>query len=61
MKVNSTGWNNPVLGEDAEAQYAGIYGSAGKEFLRILKTTPNEIGMVSRLIACLHEAVNGKE
>ncbi len=43
----------PVLGADTQELYSKLYGTAGETFVDILNTSPNEIAVISRLIAYL--------
>lgn len=61
MNANFTRWTSPILGQEAEAVYAGIYGDDGEDFIRILETSPYEIAVVSRLIAYLQKVKGGEQ
>lgn len=50
---------SPVLGEEARALYARLYGANGRRFADILDTSPDEIAVVSRLIAYLAHREEG--
>ena len=50
---------SPVLGEEARALYARLYGGNGRRFADILDTSPDEIAVVSRLIAYLAQREEG--
>ena len=50
---------SPVLGEEARALYARLYGANGRRFADILDTSPDEIAVVSRLIAYLAQREEG--
>lgn len=52
---NKHGFSSPVLGEEAQKIYLDLYGEAGEKFVDILNTFPNEIVVISRLIAYLKE------
>lgn len=45
----------PVLGEDAHMLYSKLYGAAGEKLLDVLDMSPNEIAVISRLIAYLKD------
>lgn len=45
----------PVLDGDTQVLYAKLYGDAGERFVDILNTSPDEIAVISRLIAYLNE------
>ena len=53
MKTNFTKFSVPVLGEDTQELYKELYGDIGAGFLDILNTSPDEIAVISRLIAYL--------
>ena len=55
MNMNFAKFPAPVLGDDAQTLYAKLYGKAGERFVDILNTSPDEIGVISRLIAYLTE------
>lgn len=55
INMNSTKFPSPVLGDDTQELYAKLYGNAGEKFVEILNTSPNEIAVISRLIAYLME------
>jgi len=61
MNANFTRWTSPILGQEAEAVYTGIYGNEGEDFLRVLETSPYEIAVVSRLIAYLQKVKGGEQ
>ena len=48
-----------MLGEEARALYARLYGGNGRRFADILDTSPDEIAVVSRLIAYLAQREEG--
>lgn len=45
----------PALNDDAHDLYAKLYGDAGERFIGILASSPDEIAVISRLIAYLDE------
>lgn len=55
MTMNPTKFSAPVLGDDTQNLYARLYGDAGEKFVDILNTSPDEIAVISRLIAYLTE------
>lgn len=57
---NKYGFSSPVLGEEAQRSYSKLYGEAGEKFVDILNTSPNEIAVISRLIAYLEEKKGGE-
>lgn len=46
---------SPTMDETAQSLYAELYGDAGAHFVGILNSSPNEIAVISRLIAYLDE------
>lgn len=44
----------PALNEDARELYSKLYGDAGERFIGILDSSPDEIAVISRLIAYLN-------
>lgn len=60
MNMNFAKFPAPVLGENARELYTRLYGDmAGEKFLNIFDTSPNEIAVVSRLIAYLKDHKGG--
>lgn len=55
MNVNFAKFSAPVLGADVQKLYMELYGDAGEGFVNILNTSPDEIAVISRLIAYLKE------
>lgn len=55
MNMNFAKFPAPVLGDDTQELYAKLYGDAGERFVDILNSSPNEIAVISRLIAYLKE------
>lgn len=55
MNMNFAKFPAPVLGEDTQQLYTKLYGEVGNHFVDILNTSPNEIAVISRLIAFLCE------
>lgn len=53
--MNIAKFSTPVLGEDTKELYIKLYGAAGERFFSILDTSPNEIAVVSKLIAYMKE------
>lgn len=53
MNMNFAKFPAPVLGDGAEVLYSNLYGVAGEQFVEILNTSPDEIAVISRLIAYL--------
>lgn len=55
MNMNFTKFSTPTLDHDAQTLYSRLYGEDGEMFVEILNTSPNEIAVISRLIAYLTE------
>lgn len=55
MRINSTKFPTPVLGDGVQELYTKLYGDDGEHFVDILSTSPDEIAVISRLIAYLRE------
>ncbi len=60
MNMNFAKFSAPVLGDDTQELYTKLYGDAGERFVDILDTSPNEIAVISRLIAYLKEKKGAK-
>lgn len=60
MNMNFAKFPAPVLGEDTQELYTKLYGAAGEKFVDILDTSPNEIAVISRLIAYLKDRKEAK-
>lgn len=55
MNINPAKFPTPVLGEGVQDLYTKLYGEDGTHFVNILSTSPDEIAVISRLIAYLKE------
>ena len=55
MSMNLAKFSVPVLGDTTHTTYSRLYGEAGEQYIDILNTSPNEIAVISRLIAYLEE------
>lgn len=55
MNMNFAKFSAPVLGDGIQELYTRLYGEVGEKFVDILNTSPNEIAVISRLIAYLKE------
>lgn len=53
MNANFTRFDAPVLGQETKELYETLYGNCGERFVEILNASPNEIAVISRLIAYL--------
>lgn len=53
MNMNFAKFSVPVLEDDTQELYTRLYGDAGEKFIDILGTSPDEIAVISRLIAYL--------
>lgn len=59
MNMNFSRFPAPVLGDEAQSLYNKLYGNAGDKFVDILNASPNEIAVISRLIAYLKDKKEG--
>lgn len=55
MNINFARFSAPVLGDGIQELYTKLYGEVGEKFVDILNISPNEIAVISRLIAYLKE------
>lgn len=53
MKINAVKFPAPCLGEETEALYEELYGETGRLYLEIISGAPEEIAVISWLIAAL--------
>lgn len=53
MPVISTKFPAPGMNEEALELYTKVYGEAGEQFMGILESSPDEIAVISRLLAYL--------
>lgn len=60
MNMNFAKFSAPVLGDDTQKLYTELYGEDGGRFVDILNTSPNEIAVISRLIAYLKDKAVSK-
>lgn len=60
MNMNFAKFSAPVLGNETQELYTMLYGDAGERFVDILNTSPNEIAVISRLIAYLKDKRGGE-
>lgn len=61
MNMNFAKFPTPVLSDDTQALYSKLYGEDGERFVDILNTSPDEISVISRLIAYLTERKGAPE
>lgn len=59
MKTHYPKFEAAVLNDEAREMYAGLYGDAGETFVDILNSSPDEIAVISRLLACLAKKMKG--
>lgn len=59
MNMNSTRFETPGMGQEAETVYSDIYGTNGMDFMRVLRESPYEIAVLSRLITYLEQKRKG--
>lgn len=61
IKEVSTKFDVSVLGEDAQEIYSRLYGDKGLKYIEILETSPEEIAVISRLLAYLENMMGGEQ
>lgn len=54
MNIN-TSFSSPVFGPQAKDVYSETYGEEARVFVDVLKLSHPEVGVVSRLMAFLHQ------
>lgn len=59
MSMNPTRFGTPGMGRETEQVYGSLYGDDGTRFVRMLRESPYEIAVLSRLIAYLGQARRG--
>ena len=52
--MNFAKFTAPVLDEDTQELYFELYGDAGNRFVDVLNTSPDEITVISKMIAYLN-------
>lgn len=60
MNINSVRFEAPGMNEDSKALYAKLYGDVGERFINILSSSPDEIAVISRLIAYIADMKKGE-
>ena len=56
MRTNLVKFETPGMGAETKVLYQQLYGEmAGEQFIDILSTSPDEIAVISRLVAFLAE------
>ncbi|MBR4050066.1 MAG: hypothetical protein IKK09_06180 [Clostridia bacterium] len=60
MNMNFAKFTAPVLGEDTQELYSKLYGDAGNKFVDVLSTSPDEIAVISKMIAFLNKQKEAK-
>lgn len=53
MNINTIRFGTPGMGPEAETVYDNAYGDNGMRFVQVLRESPFEIAILSRLITCL--------
>ncbi len=61
MNMNFAKFPTPVLGRKTHELYDKLYGENGARFIDILDTSPDEIAVISRLIAYLKDQNGGSK
>ena len=54
MKANFIRWENPILNDDAKTVFEENYGKNAQSILDVLNTSPEEIAVISMLLAYLN-------
>ena len=60
MNMNFAKFTAPVLGEDTQGLYSELYGDAGNKFVDVLSSSPDEIAVISKMIAFLNKQKEAK-
>ena len=60
MNMNFAKFTAPVLGEDTQELYSELYGEAGNKFVDVLSSYPDEIAVISKMIAFLNKQKEAK-
>ena len=60
MNMNFAKFTAPVLGEDTQELYSELYGDVGNKFVDVLSTPPDEIAVISKMIAFLNKQKEAK-
>ena len=60
MNMNFAKFTAPVLGEDTQELYSELYGDAGNKYVDVLSTSPDEIAVISKMIAFLNKQKEAK-
>lgn len=59
INMNPTRFGTPGMGQETERAYNNIYGDNGISFIRVLRESPYEIAVLSRLITYLEQKQKG--
>ena len=60
MNMNFAKFTAPVWGEDTQELYSELYGDAGNKFVDVLSSSPDEIAVISKMIAFLNKQKEAK-
>jgi len=61
MNISTVRFEVPGMGDNAKELYSALYGEdTGKHFVDVLSTSPDEIAVISRLIAFLMASRKGE-
>ena len=55
MNMSFAKFTAPVLGKETEELYSELYGDIGEKFVDILSSSPDEIAVISKMIAYLNK------
>lgn len=59
MNMNPTRFGTPGMGQETETAYNNVYGDSGVNFVQVLRESPYEIAVLSRMIAYLEQKRKG--
>lgn len=59
INMNPTRFGTPGMGQEAETTYGNVYGDSGVNFIQVLRDSPYEIAVLSRLITYLEQKRKG--
>lgn len=55
MNASFTGFENPILGENAEQVYTDVFGEDGVGLVKVLASAPKEMAVIFKLLMYLQE------
>ncbi|MGX8705117.1 MAG: hypothetical protein ACSW8J_00915 [bacterium] len=60
ISMNPTRFGTPGMGEEIEKVYGDIYGDGGPGFIQVMRESPYEVAVLSRLIAYMEQKRKGE-